>query len=41
MLLDREQARVERSTEDVDVGHGASPETANRENQELGDNLVG
>ena len=41
MLLDREQAGVERCTKNFDVGHGTSPETAKWEDQELGDNLIG
>jgi hypothetical protein len=41
MLLDRKKARIERHTKDVDVGYGASPEAAKRENQELSNKLLG
>src|SRR6266571_1507711 len=39
MLLDRKMPGVEWSTEDLDIGHHASPETTKRENQQLSDNL--
>jgi hypothetical protein len=37
MLLDRERARVERDTKDLDAWHELSPSTAHREGHELGD----
>ena len=36
VFLDRERARVDRDTEDLDAGHDACPETENREGDELG-----